>query len=79
MADEIMTNEHFKERGYFADIEHPDAGMLTYTGLPFGLSNATREPARPAPRLGEHNEHVLVNLLGIESSEVAKLRERGMV
>jgi crotonobetainyl-CoA:carnitine CoA-transferase CaiB-like acyl-CoA transferase len=34
---------------------------------------------RAAPALGEHTDAVLAELLGLDASEVAGLRERGVV
>ncbi|MCI0439565.1 MAG: CoA transferase, partial [Chloroflexi bacterium] len=63
-ASEALRDPHFLERGYFADTEHPDAGALAYTGLPFRMSDAPLTEARPAPRLGQHNDEVFGRMLG---------------
>ena len=76
---EVMSDEHFRTRDYFTDIVHPDAGTLTYTGLPFGLSDAPREDARPAPRLGQHNEDVFARILGMDEGDMSRLREEGVI
>ena len=41
---------------------------------------STMEPRihSPAPRLGEHTEHVLRELLGIEAGEFARLEDAGV-
>ena len=76
---EALENPHFRERGYFVDLMHPDAGGLTYTGLPFRLSEDAPTPNTPAPRLGEHNGEVYGELLNIGGAELAELRAKGVV
>ena len=76
---EALENPHFRERGYFVDLMHPDAGSLTYTGLPFRLSDDAPTPNAPAPRLGEHNGEVYGELLNIGGAELAELRAKGVV
>ena len=77
--DEVMVNEHFLARDYFTDIQHPDLGTLTYTGLPFGLSDAQLVDARAAPLLGQHNDEIFSGILGIEGEERMRLKESGVI
>lgn len=62
-------------------IEVPDAdmpgGWLPMHGLVPRLSGTPGVLARPAPRLGEHNEEILAPLLG--APELARLRGMGVV
>jgi len=37
------------------------------------------ESPRPAPRLGEHTDAVLKNLLGLSPEKIAELRRSGVV
>ena len=77
--DEVMSNDQFRARKFFTDIHHPDAGTLTYTGLPFSLTEASNEADSAAPRIGQHTEEVLAELLGIEGHETKKLRQEGAI
>ena len=76
---EAFDNPHFRERGYFVDLMHPDAGGLTYTGLPFRLSGDTPTRNTPAPRLGEHNAEIYGELLNMGGAELAELRAEGVI
>lgn len=76
---EALENPHFRERSYFVDLMHPDAGSLTYTGLPFRLSETDATSNTPAPRLGEHNAEIYGELLNIAAPELAELRAKGVV
>ena len=76
---EVISNGHFDARGYFEDIDHPDAGALTYTGLPFRLSDAPRQDSRPAPRLGQHNDDVFGAIIGVGDDDLKALRRHGVI
>jgi len=71
------TPQH-KERAYFADVEHPAAGTLTYPGAPFKLDRTPWRAGR-APLLGEHNEDICRRWLGYGEDRLAELQEQGMI
>ena len=79
LIDEILSDEHLKARGFFVDIDHPDAGTLAYPGVPFGLSNTPQEDFKPAPRLGQHNDEVFGGMLYIGNDEMVELRQKGVI
>ena len=74
-----MTDAHFSSRGFFVDVDHPDAGSLTYAGLPFAISGTPSAPTRPAPRLGQHTDAVLGNILGVGADERKRLRRSEVI
>ena len=63
----------------FASIEQPGVGPMLAAGIPLDFSASDRLPARPAPRLGEHTEEVLHELLGITAPEFGRLHDAGIV
>jgi crotonobetainyl-CoA:carnitine CoA-transferase CaiB-like acyl-CoA transferase len=47
---EVLTDPHLEARGFFTDVEHPEAGRLRYPGPAFGLSETPgREGGAPLP------------------------------
>jgi 2-methylfumaryl-CoA isomerase len=48
-------------------------------GLPLDFSARERIPAAPAPRLGEHTEQVLHELLGVDAAAYGRLHDQGVV
>jgi len=76
---DALENEQFKSRDYFVDLAHPEAGVLTYPGLPFLYSDMPRSEPVPAPTLGQHNAEVYGDLLGLRERDLVRLQERGVV
>jgi crotonobetainyl-CoA:carnitine CoA-transferase CaiB-like acyl-CoA transferase len=67
------------ERGMIVEYDHPDVGRVRLPGNPIKLSGAPPTPSYPAPRLGQHTDEVLRELLGLSAERVAELRRQGAV
>ena len=57
----------------------PGIGKYLTPGLPIEFSEAQRVPAGLTPRLGEHTEEVLSELLGFDQLSIEALRKKGLV
>lgn len=69
----LVSDPHIRARGCFIQAEHPEAGMNTFVSPPWRLSGSPARAARPAPMVGEHNEQVFLELLGMPVEEFATL------
>jgi 2-methylfumaryl-CoA isomerase len=63
----------------FAMVEQPGVGRYLTPGLPLDFSAEPRLPPQPAPRLGEHTDMVLSEVLGLPSAEIARLHDQRIV
>jgi 2-methylfumaryl-CoA isomerase len=63
----------------FAEVEQPGIGRYLMPGLPLDFAAAPRLPPRPAPRLGEHTDIVLAEVLGLSAAEIGRLHDEGVV
>jgi 2-methylfumaryl-CoA isomerase len=63
----------------FEEIDQTGVGRYLAPRSPLDFSGLGRLPVRPAPRLGEHTEEILAELLGLADTEVGDLEERGVV
>jgi 2-methylfumaryl-CoA isomerase len=63
----------------FADVEQPEIGTYLMPGSPLEFSAADRIPPAPAPRLGEHTDEVLAQILGLSAAEIGRLHDDGVV
>jgi crotonobetainyl-CoA:carnitine CoA-transferase CaiB-like acyl-CoA transferase len=78
MAD-LLASDHLKSRGFFAVLDHAQAGVLAHPGAPYQLSLTPWAVNRPAPLLGQHNEEVYTRQLGLPPDEIAHLQQQGVV
>jgi 2-methylfumaryl-CoA isomerase len=62
-----------------AEIEQPGIGRYRVPGSPLAFGAFPRRPPAPAPRLGEHTDGILAELLGLSSGEIGRLHDRGIV
>jgi len=76
---EVMDTEQFKVRDFFAEIEHPETGRITYPGAPFKFSRTPWAIRSPAPLLGQHNLEVYCQQLGYSREELVKMFETGII
>ncbi|HEY4172928.1 MAG TPA: CoA transferase [Rhodopila sp.] len=60
-------------------IDQPGAGRILANATPLAFGVDTRPPATRAPRLGEHTEAVLTEVLGFSSAQFGKLHDAGIV
>jgi formyl-CoA transferase len=76
---DVFAHPQAEARGLQLAAEHPTAGSVRTTGFPYELSKTPAEVHRAPPLLGEHTGEVLTELLGYSATEVADLKERGVV
>lgn len=78
-TEDLLEDPHYRGRGVWDTVDHPVAGPAEHAGRQLILSESTREPVKPAPLLGEHNEPVLIDELGLSRSEFDALTSDGVV
>ena len=78
-VDDILDDPHWRDRGYFVEVEHPELGeSFTYPGTWASYSDTPLGIERRAPLLGEHNAEVYAEL-GLDGSALAALRAGGAI
>ncbi len=63
----------------FAEVEQPEIGTYLMPGSPLEFSADDRVPPTPAPRLGQHTDEVLAQILGLSAAEIGRLHDDGVV
>ncbi|WP_458097965.1 CoA transferase [Roseomonas sp. WA12] len=63
----------------FAEIEQPGVGRILAPAVPLAFSGTPRLEPAPAPRLGEHSDAVLAEVLGLSAASIGKLHDFGIV
>ena len=78
-TEELVNDPHLKERGFLIEIDHPEVGKHPVLSLPWKLSPGCSLNYKHAPLLGEHNEYIFHELLGMPKSEVTRLVEERVI
>lgn len=79
-AAQVFADEHIaKAREMFVKIEHPLIGEMTIMGNPIKLQDTKVTFQRHAPLLGEHNEEVYEQMLGIGKAQLDELKKAEVI
>jgi len=77
---DLLESHQLKARDYWVDLEHPESDITLSYPKYFFLSNQTENfVERRAPLIGEHNEDIYAKELGLSSTEIATLKETGVL
>lgn len=63
----------------FEQIEQPGIGAYLMPQNPLGFTAAEKHSVRPAPRLGQHTDEILSDILGLSSGEIGRFHDAGIV
>jgi CoA:oxalate CoA-transferase len=77
--DRAFAEPPVAERQMIVEYDHPEVGRVRLPGNPIKMSGVTDTISNPAPRLGEHTDSVLSELLSLSPEMIAKLRAEGAV
>jgi len=78
IADQF-ADPHLQERQAYVDIEHPHVGVEWLYGMSWRLSGTPGSVRAPAPLLGQHNEYVFRQILGLPAPELERLQAAQVV
>jgi crotonobetainyl-CoA:carnitine CoA-transferase CaiB-like acyl-CoA transferase len=77
--ERIDADPNTAEWGLWPTVTHARIGKQRVDGLPVHLSETDASLVRGAPCLGEHNEEVFGELLGLDAAQLEKLRAEGAI
>ncbi len=76
---EVFQDPHLMARGLFVEVSHKEAGTHLYPGALARMKNAPLSVRHAPVRLGEDNEYIYKEVLGIGEDEYQKLVETGHI
>jgi 2-methylfumaryl-CoA isomerase len=69
----------YKDNPAFQAIRHPSGLSYPAPGAMATIPQEARGDVRPAPRLGQHTDEVLSDVLGLSGDEIGRLHDAGVV
>jgi benzylsuccinate CoA-transferase BbsF subunit len=75
---DVFTDPELIAAGHYVRVVHPTMGASDMPAPPMRFSRSGID-VRPAPRLGEHNREVFVDLLGMAEADIAALEAEGVL
>jgi crotonobetainyl-CoA:carnitine CoA-transferase CaiB-like acyl-CoA transferase len=72
-AADIAADPHLEARGAIVTMSGPNGESRKVVGPPWRFSRTPAALDRWTPKLGEHNEYVFCDLLGLERAELEEL------
>jgi len=78
-AKDMMEDPHYAARENVVEVEDPGIGAFPMQNVVPRLTKTPGEVRWPGPALGQHNDEVFGEVLGLGEQDLAGLRERGIV
>ena len=70
-SSDLLGDPQLAHRNFFRYLDHPDMGHIPYTGHQSRIRGYDSGPRFAAPVLGQHNEMVLRDILGLTDEEIS--------
>jgi len=77
--DLIDKDPQLRAREVHFKMDHPVVGEAIYEGAPITSSRQLKANWRSGPLLGEDNEYVFKDILGLSEDEIGELKEEGVI
>lgn len=78
--EQVVNDPHIAgAREMFVEVDHPVAGKMKITGSHIKLSDTKPGVKIPSPTLGQHNDQVYKELLGLSVEDIAAMKADGLI
>jgi len=76
---DVVASPQIAAREMLVEVEHPTLGPLTLPGIPIKLSATPGSIRKAPPLVGEDNDRVYRDIVGLDDEELARLRAKGTI
>ena len=76
---DLWEDPQLKHQGYFQWLEHAECGPMPYDGLTYYLSETPGALRMPQALIGQHNEEILKEILGLDDDAIFDLVVSGVL
>ena len=77
--DQVFQAPQVLHRDMLMEVDHPTAGKVRMAGIPVKFSETPAAVRNPPPLLGQHNEEVLRNWLGMSAEAIDELKKENIL
>ena len=78
-ASDLLEDDVLAARDHFWPLTHAEMGTLKYNGPAYRFEKTPSELRFASPRLGEHTEQVMTDILGFDAADIDRFREEGLL
>src|ERR671938_555550 len=78
-AEDMLSDEQYAAREDIVEVEDPDIGPFPMQNVVPRLSETPGGVRWTGPKLGQHNQEIYTQVLGMSEEDLDALRERGIV
>jgi crotonobetainyl-CoA:carnitine CoA-transferase CaiB-like acyl-CoA transferase len=77
--DQMQRDHQLAARHFFEEIDHLEKGKVVATGIPLGLTGTPGRSGRTGGAIGQDNDYVFGELLGMTPQEIRQCIEAGAI
>jgi crotonobetainyl-CoA:carnitine CoA-transferase CaiB-like acyl-CoA transferase len=77
--EDIINDPQYAARENIVTVDHPQLGPLRMQGIVPKLSRTPGVVASAAPEIGQHNQEIYGDLLGLSPEQITSLRSEGVI
>jgi CoA:oxalate CoA-transferase len=77
--DQVANDPHLLSREMIVEVDQPVSGKVKLTGSVYKMSKTPGDRKKRIPDVGEHNEEIYGELLGLDGQEMKKLKEEKII
>jgi crotonobetainyl-CoA:carnitine CoA-transferase CaiB-like acyl-CoA transferase len=74
-----INDPQIKDNSMVVELEEPDFGLVRQMGIPIKFSENPGSVKSRSPRLGEHTETVLSDLLNLSTEEITGMKDQKII
>ncbi|MBW2622866.1 MAG: CoA transferase [Deltaproteobacteria bacterium] len=78
-GEQLDSDPQLAHRGYYTELDHPEMGKMSYSGMSIKMSGTPYKLTRRSPLLGEHTAYVCTEILKMPDEEFVELLNDGVL
>ena len=78
-SKDLLSDAHLNERNFFEELDESEVGSKIYPGQALNMRGIDKTSWSASSRLGEHNEVILGDLLGLATNRLSHLKDKGII